>query len=574
MDKKDIASLLHEVGVMLELKGENPFKVRAYYQAARAVESLTENIVEMYQQNTLKDVKGIGKGMLENISQLITTGELQYYADLKDEMPAGLFEMLKVPGLGPKKVRALYSKLGISSLGELEYACQENRLTTLEGFGSKTQENVLKGIDFLKKNQGQHLWAEALLWAEIVKEELAQIAGVEAISVAGSLRRGKEIVKDIDMVVSLADEISLENCIANIKRISSIKEITAQGNTKISAILTWGISLDIRIVTAEQFASALHHFTGSKEHNTEIRHLAKKKNLKINEYGIWQDEKPINPTSEEEFFAILGMEYIPPQLRENRGEIQASVAGKLPTLLNIQDIRGQLHIHSTYSDGLNTIEEIVLAAKERGYSYIGITDHSKSAVYANGLSEEALKRQWEEIDFLNEKYDEIEIFKGIEVDILSDGSLDYQNEILEKLDFVIASIHSNFRQSMETMTNRIINAISHPHVHILGHPTGRLLLGRSGYSVDMEKVLAAALEHNVTIELNASPYRLDLDWKYCQQAKELGVKVVINSDAHRIETLDNIFYGVQMAKKGWLTRDDVLNTRTVQQLKEQFKNKG
>ncbi len=556
MDKATVAKILEEISLLLELAGENPFKSRAYSQAARTIATLDEDLRQLVETDTLKKVKGIGTALDQKIKELVQTGKLLYYEELKASIPEGLFQLLRIPGLGPKKVKTLYDTLQISSIAELEYACKENRLIELKGFGIKTQENILKGIGQLKRYQGQYFYSEALSIARKLLESLSEIPGVSQASMAGSIRRCKEVVKDIDLVAASEQP---ELVIEGFTKLSSVDQVLGAGKTKASVRLDTGINADLRVVAPHEFPYALHHFTGSKEHNTAIRQLAKTKGLKVNEYGIFRGEQLIECADEAGLFETLGMAYIPPELREGYGEIEAAIKGELPKLIDANDIKGIYHVHTTYSDGSNSLEEIVLACRSMGYEYVGISDHSQSAFYANGLQVERLKKQWEEIDKLNEAYPDITILKGIESDIKADGSLDYDDQTLEQLDFVIASVHSGFRMTQEEMTARLIKAMAHPAVTMLGHPTGRLLLGREGYPLDLERVLEAALRHQVAVELNASPARLDLDWRYLKKAKEMGVLIAINPDAHRIGELEDVYYGVLIARKGWLEAKDVLN---------------
>ncbi|MBM7582164.1 DNA polymerase (family 10) [Caldicoprobacter guelmensis] len=569
MDKKTVADILNEIGLLLELKGENPFKSRAYYNAARIIEVLDEDLEAMVKEGRLKDVKGIGEALEKKITELVTTGKLKYYEELKQSVPLGLVEMLKIPGLGPKKIKTLYDKLGITTIGELEYACIENRLLSLPGFGEKTQKKVLEGIQFIKQFSGHHLYFEAYEEAVRLKEYLESTGLVIRCEIAGSIRRKKEIVKDIDILATSAQPEKLMECFVNYQ---GVKDVVAKGDTKTSVVLNSGINADLRVVKDEEFPYALHHFTGSKEHNTAMRHRAKAMGIKMNEYGLFKGDVLIRCASEEEIFEKLNLCYIPPELRENAGEIEAAERGEIPVLVEEKDLKGVFHVHTTYSDGRNSLSDIVQRARELGYSYIAITDHSKSAFYAAGLSEERLLEQWEEIEALNREYDDIVILKGIEVDILPDGSLDYGDDVLEKFDLVIASIHSHFKMGREEMTRRVVKAIENDHVHIVGHLTGRLLLSRDGYEIDVYEVIEAAREHGKVIEINSSPYRLDLDWRYIKHAKERGVKFAICPDAHSIEGLEDVKYGIGIARKGWLEAKDVINTYEIQQVLDFLRN--
>ncbi|KAA5808385.1 DNA polymerase/3'-5' exonuclease PolX [Thermoanaerobacterium thermosaccharolyticum] len=557
MDKKTVINILNEIGLLLELKGENPFKSRAYYNAARTIEVLDDDIEKLIKEDRLKDIKGIGDALNKKLTELVTTGRLEYYDNLKASIPEGLIEMLKIPGLGPKKIKTLYDKLDIKTVGELEYACIENRLVELPGFGEKTQKKILEGIQFIKQFNGKHLFMDAYLEASSLKQYLMDSGLTIRCEIAGSLRRRKEIVKDIDILATCDNPEKLMDVFT---KYEGIRDIVAKGETKTSIILKSGINVDLRVVKDEEYPYALHHFTGSKEHNTAMRHRARQMGIKMNEYGLFKGDLLIKCRDEEEIFNNLNLSYIPPELRENMGEIEAAEKGLLPVLIEEKDIKGVFHVHTIYSDGANTLSEMVNAARDRGYKIIGITDHSKSAFYANGLKEEDILRQLDEIDELNHKYADIKILKGIESDILRDGSLDYDEDILKRFDFVIASVHSSFKMSKDDMTERIIKAIKNRYTKIIGHLTGRLLLARDGYDLDVYKVIDSAAEYGKIIEINASPYRLDMDWRYIKYAKEKGVKFAICPDAHRIEGLDDIKYGIGIARKGWLEAKDVINT--------------
>lgn len=564
MDKKEISHILHQIGVMLELKGENPFKARAYYNGARRMETLEEDLYELVREGRIQEIPGIGAALGEKIQELVETGAMAYYTELASTIPSGLFDVLRVPGLGAKKVSQLYQELGITTLAELEYACIENRLIELKGFGEKTQEKILKGIETLKKFQGQFLYASVIDLAEAIVQVVRSWPEVIRTELAGSLRRKKEMIKDIDIVVATETP---EAVMERLMGAAFVEDVIGSGPTKTSVRLETGINLDLRAVKPDEFVYALHHFTGSKEHNTTLRGRAKDLGLKINEYGIFRGEERIPCATEEEFFRTLGLAYIPPELREDQGEIVAAERGELPKLITRDEICGLFHNHTRYSDGVDSIPELVRACKERGFRYLGISDHSRTAVYAHGLRERDVVAQWEEIDALNAELQDFYIFKGIESEILHDGSLDYPKEILRGFDFVIASIHSQFNGSEEQMTNRLLKAIENPYTTMLGHPTGRLLLGREGYPVDLHRVIRACAEHQVVIELNANPYRLDLDWRYCKYAVEQGVLISINPDAHRISGLDDLHYGLAVGRKGWLTKENVLNAMSLDEVK-------
>jgi len=572
MDKVEVARILEEIGILLELKGENPFKIKAYHNAARAVEAIEEDLKGAIDDGSLLNQKGIGKAIYEKILELFNTGHLKYYEELKIEIPYSLLELIKIPGVGPKKIKALYDAFGITTVGELEYACLENRLVELRGFGKATQEKILKGIEYYRKGTGLHLLNIASAEAEKLYDALKTDKDIIRISIAGSIRRRKEVVKDIDLVASARPKRE-KGVMDFFIGLPSVQSITAKGDTKSSVVLSSGINADLRIVSDKEFPFALHHFTGSKEHNEALRGRAKKMGLKMNEYGLFKGERLITCKDETEIFKALGLSYIPPEMRENDGEIECAERGDIPELIELSDIKGIFHVHTTLSDASMTLREVVKIVRKLGYQYIGISDHSKSAYYAGGLTEDKIKEQHEEIDGLNEEMTDFHILKGIESDILADGSLDYDEKILSTFDFVIASVHSRFNMSEEEMTNRIIKVMSNPYTTILGHPTGRLLLSREGYKVDIHKVIDEAARHNVVIELNSHPYRLDLDWRFCRYAKDRGVKVSINPDAHHIDDLSNVSYGVGIARKGWLTAGDVINALPLESIKTLLRKK-
>jgi len=565
MTKQEVSEILDEIGTLLELKGENPFKSRAYANASRTIAALDMDLGEAVRSGALKEVKGIGVALFEKITELVTTGRLAYYDELKASVPAGLIEMIRIPGLGPKRAKAIFDQLGVSTLGELEYACNENRLLKLPGFGPKMQEKILQGIQYVRKQKGQFHYPAAAREAELLYKVLKAHKSVQRIAVAGSLRRKKEVVKDIDLLVSAERSGPVMEAFTTLP---VVEEVIAKGETKSSVRLKSGINADLRVVTDAEFPYALHHFTGSKEHNVAMRGRAQRLGFKMNEYGLFHGEKRIPCKNEEEIFAKLGLAYIPPELREDMGEIAAAESKNLPKLVEAGDIKGIFHNHTVYSDGNATLEAMVEAARAAGYEYIGISDHSRSAHYANGLEVERVHKQQKEIDALQKKCKDITIFKGIECDILPDGSLDYPDDVLASFDFVIVSVHSKFNMTETDMTKRILKAIRNPYVTILGHPTGRLLLTREAYPVDMRKIIHAAADCDVVMELNANPMRLDLDWRLCPFAIEKGVPVSINPDAHSVEGIKDVSYGVGIARKGWLTRDAVFNTKSAAEMRK------
>ncbi|MFA5014996.1 MAG: DNA polymerase/3'-5' exonuclease PolX [Actinomycetota bacterium] len=570
MDKEGIIKILKEISVLLELKDENSFKIRAYQNAARSLEASDADLGSDLKIKDLTGIKGIGIHIAEKIKELIDTGKLKSYEDLKKTLPPGLTEMLSIPTMGPKKIKYLFDNLEISNIGELERACMENRLADLPNFGEKTQSNILKGIGILKKFQGKFLFSDIIEEAESIHRKIQDFKYVKRSSLAGSVRRKKEIVKDIDIVASTDDSSEVMDFFTGLKE---AKDIIARGDTKSSIRLKSGINIDIRTVDDFQYPYALHHFTGSKEHNTAMRTAAKKENIKMNEYGLFKNGKLINCSDEKDIFNFFSMDWIPPELRENYGEIEAARNRTLPELIEEKDIKGIFHIHTTYSDGNIDIEHVCSHLKKMGFEYAGISEHSKTAAYAGGLREEDIGRYFNEIEKLNLNYNDFKIFKGIESDILPDGNLDYSERILSGFDFVIAAIHSNFNLSEEQMTARIIKAIENKFTTMIAHPTGRLLLSRDPYKVDIIRVINAAAENNVDLELNANPFRLDLDWRMCKYAKEKGVKIFINPDAHNIKNLSDYIFGVNIARKGWLEKEDVPNTLTAKEMEIYLNNK-
>ncbi|HME43044.1 MAG TPA: DNA polymerase/3'-5' exonuclease PolX [Syntrophorhabdales bacterium] len=566
MPPKSIPALLEQIGNLLDMKGENPFKVRAYHNAARAL-SEVEDLDAVIQAGQLREIKGIGDAIATKLEEYVKTGKMTYYEELTKEIPLSLLELLQIPNLGPRKIKVLYDTLGIANVGELEYAAKENRLASLFGFGARTQEKILEGIEFIKKHKGEFLLGDIYPLAMKIKEGFDKITSPEMVEVCGSIRRRKEIVRDIDILVAGTNPKKLS---AHFLKLPEVEDVIAEGETKTSVRLNLGIEADLRVVSKEAYPYALMYFTGSKEHNVKLRGIAKKKNLKLNEYGLFTNGDSILLRTEAEIYKHLGLSYIPPELREETGEIEAAQAGKLPDLVMAEDLKGTFHVHTLLSDGVDTLDKIAEAARKMGLSYVGITDHSKTAAYAGGLKVDTLRQQWDEIDRLNAKNSDVYLFKGIESDILPDGSLDYDEKVLEELDFVVGSIHSSFTMKRADMEKRILKAMKNPFMTMLGHPTGRLLLAREGYDVDMKNIIEMASKYQVILELNASPYRLDIDWRYMKMAKQQGVMVAINPDAHSTAGLEDLFYGIGAARKGWQEKGDILNTRTVKEVKKIF----
>lgn len=561
LEKKEVARILEEIAVLLELAGENPFKSRAYEAGARALVARSENLEELISSGELGKIKGIGKALEEKIVTLASTGELEYYSELKARFPSSLFDLLKIPGLGPKKVKTLFKELKIDSLELLESACKEGRLEELAGFGKKTEEKILEGIEHVRKYSSRVLFPIAEAAAAPLLELLEGVKETIRVSLCGSLRRKRETVKDIDIVASATESAPILEAFTSSP---SAARVTGHGETKASIVLSNGLNADLRVVSDEEFPFAVHYFTGSKEHNTMMRARAKDRGLRMNEYGYFkEDGARVGCKDEAEIFSTLGLDEIPPELREGLQEIEWAESGNLPRLIEPKDLLGTLHCHTTASDGTASLVEMASAAEALGYEYLGIGDHSKAAAYANGLDEKRLSRQIEEIDAFNKKSGGIRLLKGSEVDILRDGALDFAEEVLAELDYAVASVHSLFSLDAETMTNRLIRALESPGISFLGHMTGRLLLRREELVFDLKKVLDAAERNGKWIEINANPMRLDLDWRTCLQIRDRGILFVINPDAHTTAGIADNRYGVQTARKAGLTREHVANTRSL-----------
>lgn len=570
MNRHQLVAVFNEIGLLLELAGENPFKSRAYYQAARTLETLKDDPEIIWQEGRINELPGFGEALVKKVDELMRTGELAYLQRLREETPEGLFELMRVPGLGPKKVRALYEKLSIQSLEELKAACLEDRLSALAGFGQKTQDKILEGIHALNRYQGKYLPVQVAEEVGALLMEVRKLEGVLRVEVGGSFRRRKEVIKDLDFVIAV-EKSDIDSVLMNLPM---IKEVISAGPTKVTLRLRSGILADFRLVPPTSFASAWLHFTGSAEHNTELRRVAKDHGWKLNEYGLFSDEHPLELSTEADLYKALGLSFIPPELREGSGEVETASKAELPQLIQGKDLLGVLHCHTLASDGRASLEEMTNACKEMGFQYLGIGDHSRSARYARGLEIDRLLGEMQRIDQLNREYSDFKILKGVECDILPDGSLDYPDEILEQLDYVVASVHSNFQMEQEAMTQRIIKAMQHPRVNIIGHPTGRILLNREGYAVDMERVIEAAVLTGTALEFNAHPYRYDLDWRWCRRAVAQGVKLAINPDAHSIEEIPLVYSGVEVIRKGWVEPKDVINTWDCNSLQQWFDGKS
>ena len=579
MDKYEVAEILNEIGTLLELKGENPFKTRAYTNGARTIEGLTEPLEKIIEEERLGEIKGIGKALQEKITALVTTGELEYYDTLKASVPEGLVAMTEIPGLGPKKVVAIHKNLGIESLEALEAACKAGEIAPLAGFGKKSETKIIEGIEHMRKYASRHYLDVGLQLAEPILDDLRAHPDTIRCSTAGSLRRSKETIRDIDFLVS---SNAPENIIDYFTNQPDVQSVTVKGETKASVILgKAGVQADLRVVSDADYPFALAYFTGSKEHNIVMRQRAIQRGLRLNEYGLFKSKEETRDSelrvachTEEEIFRELELDYIPPELREDHGEFEAGEKHTLPRLLEWTDLKGSLHNHSEWSDGRGTLREIADNMSDLGLSYWAITDHSKSSFQANGLDEARLRKQIKAVAEVNQQLEDegidFRLLTGSEVDISTDGSLDFNDDLLAELDVVVASVHQSFQLEEKKMTARILKAAANPHVHMIGHLTGRILLSREAYKVNHQEIIDACAETGTWIELNASPYRFDMDWRHWQYARSKGVKTAINCDAHRFEHAGHLRLGAGIARKGWLTKDDVMNTLPLTELKKQL----
>ncbi|MCA9101466.1 MAG: DNA polymerase/3'-5' exonuclease PolX [Planctomycetales bacterium] len=565
----DAANLLDEIADILEFQAANPFRIRAYRNGARAVRALAEPLSAIVEdeQRQLTDIDGIGKDLAEKLTTLVETGELPMLDELRAEVPESLIQLMRVPGLGPKKAAALHKELGIENLHDLRAACENEQVRSLKGFGAKTEATILEGLDLAEAAGERMYWAHADEIVQALREHLEPCEAIQRLEFAGSYRRGRETVRDLDVLVVADEPDAVMDCLAEFPAVDTV---TGRGDTKMSVRLADGVQVDLRVVPAESFGAALHYFTGSKEHNVALRGLAKKRGLKINEYGVWKGDKAVAGASEEDVYAALDLPWFPPELRENRLEFDLAEAGKLPRLVELGDIRGDLHMHTDQTDGAATLEEMIEAARARGLEYIAITDHSKRVTMANGLDARRLRQQFKEIDRLNQKYDDIHVLKGVECDILERGGMDLDDDVLAEADWVVASVHYGQNQPREQITRRIVDALANPNVSVIAHPTGRLINRRKPYDVDLEAVFRAAAEHGKLLELNANPARLDLDDVACAAAKRHGIPIAISTDAHRTAGLDVMRYGILQARRAGLTKNDVANTRSLKDFKRLY----
>jgi DNA polymerase (family 10) len=578
VDNKSIAGIFYETADLMEIDGQDSFRIRSYRNAAEAIEALPQQISELISEpKQVLAIPGIGKGMLLNLQEMFGAGRLSQHADLLKKYRPSMLQLLKVQGLGPKTIGLIWSAYQVCDLEGVEQLAREGKIRILPRMGEKHEQKLLKAIEDYRRIAGRFLLEAAETQAEKIVEHLKDYPGVEKATPAGSLRRGRETVGDLDILVTgpaCCDDAERQKLIEHIIKLPGLMEIIARGENKVSFRLRGGMQVDVRFLPPESYGSAMQYFTGSKGHNVALRQRALKMGYTLNEYSLarLEDEQVVAGKSEEEIYAALKLDYIPPELRENSGEIDAAEEHALPTLITQEDLQGDVHMHTVETDGRNTIQEMAAAAHERGYKYMAITDHSKNLAFANGLDDKRAVEHIARIHTANQSTDGITIFAGIEVDILADGTLDLSDSVLEQMDLVIASVHSHFNQSAEEMTARLVKAVENPNVSIIGHPTGRLLLRRDAYAFDMDAVLQAAARNKVAMELNAYPDRLDLCDRHLRMAKQHGVKIVINTDSHHTSHMEKIRFGVLQARRAWLTANDVLNTLPVEQFAEAMKH--
>ncbi len=563
MDKKAVAQVLEQIAAFLELKSENPFRIRAFRTAARALVGFPGDLRQSLEDGSLAFTKGIGPATLQIVSELVSTGQARMLEELREQIPPGLVEMLEISGLGVAKIRQIHDVLGIDSLPDLEAAAQDGRLAKLPRFGARTSENILKGIAYLRQASSYRLLHHAGDEAEGLRAALERLPGVRSAIIAGDVRRRSEVVKDLIFV--LVAESSPADLFKKLSQLPGVQEYAGQDERRLTLRFAGGSSAQIVATTPVNAGTVLVHATGNEEHLRELAAHAREKGFALNGAALWRGSAFVPTPDEATFYRALGLAFIPPELREGKGEVAAASAQELPRLLEAQDLKGFLHCHTRYSDGSATVEELAQACQAAGYEYLGVTDHSQAAAYAGGLSADELARQADEIDEVNIRLSGFRVLKGIEADILQDGRVDYEDTVLERLDFVIASIHSRFNLDKKEMTARMLAAMDNPYLTIIGHPTGRLLLSRDPYPIDLDAVIDKAAATGVALEINADPHRLDLDWRVLRQARGRGAMISIGADAHSVAGLSYVQYGVGMARKGWLEREDILNSRPVEE---------
>jgi DNA polymerase (family X) len=578
VDNKAIAGILYETADLLEIDGQDSFRIRSYRNAAQSIEALPQQISELISEpKKILEIPGIGKGMLQNLQEMFKEGRLSLHAEMLNKYRPSMLDLLKIQGLGPKTIALIWSAYQVCDVEGVEKLAREGKIRVLPRMGEKHEAKLLKAIEDYRRIAGRFLLDTAEAQAEKIVAHLRGYPGVEKITPAGSLRRGRETVGDLDILVTgkaCCADAERQKLIDHIIKLPGLMEIIARGENKVSFRMRGGMQVDVRFLAPESFGAAMQYFTGSKAHNVALRQRALKMGYTLSEYSLarLEDEKAVAGKTEEEIYAKLKLDYIPPELRENCGEIDAAEKNALPVVITQSDLQGDVHMHTIETDGRNTIEEMAEAAKEHGYKYMAITDHSKNLAFANGLDDKRAVEHMQRIQAANEKIDGIRIFAGVEVDILADGSLDLSDNVLAQMDLVIASVHSHFNQSSAEMTDRLLQAIANPNTSLIGHPTGRLLLRRDAYQFDIDAVLKAAAQHKVAMELNAYPDRLDLCDRHLRLAKQYGVKIVINTDSHHTSHLDKIRYGVLQARRAWLTKDDVLNTLPAQKFAKAMKH--
>ncbi len=571
MDKKEIIHALEEIALLLELKGEDKFKVAAYSRAARSLSQTTADVIDLIRKGDAKKISGIGDALSRKLTEYVESNKIAYLEELRNSFPPGLTDLFEIQGLGPNKVRALYEQLDVKSISELEYSCNENRLVSLKGFGRKTQDKILNEIQKLKKNSEYHLLDVVHETAAEIATALNKLSGAEKYEFTGSYRRRREIIRDLDCVIKFKSG-ERDRLFLALQKLKGVTEVNEVQNDLVAVTWKNGIKIEFIIANKAEYPFAVLHSTGSKEFYQHLREYASSRGYNLTAAELKKGKEKLQFESEEDIFSELGLQFIPPELREDVHSVEAASKGEIPDLVRLEDIVGLFHVHTNWSDGADSLEDMVKAARQLGLKYFGLSDHSKTAFYANGLDEKRLAEQSALVDRINSDTKDFHVFKGSEVDILADGKLDFSDAALRKLDFSVGSIHSKLNMKKEEATRRLVAALKNPYMTILGHMTGRLLLGRNGYEVDLDEIIRTAARNNKIIEINSNPHRLDIDWRNIKKAKDAGIKFSINPDAHSKDGLSDFTYGVSIARKGWLTKDDLLNTMSVDHIKKFLKN--